>query len=244
MTNTFFQNKTCHKVSWRHTRSKYWHQLDMIIIRRGSLNNVCITRDFHSADCNTDHSLITSKVKLRPKKLYYSNQKSQPHINTCKNACPEKNQKFVECVEETLTHSQEHNTEDRGRSLRTSIYSAAVLMYGKRQRKNADWFEANITKMEPVLNTKRTALINYKRDPSQKNLQALRAACRKAQQTGCRCANHYWLQLSGSIQQASDTGNIRSMYQGIKQADKEDRNLEIQNWRKHHRREQADGTMG
>ena len=176
VTNTFFQNKTCHKVSWRHPRSKHMHQLDMIITRRGSVNNVCITRAFHSLDCNIDHSLIASKVKLRPKTLFYSKQKSQPRINTSKTACPEKNQEFVERLEETLTHSQEQNTEDRWRSLRTSIYSAAVLKYDKRQRKNADWFEANITKMEPVLNKKRTALINYKRDPSKKNLQALLAA--------------------------------------------------------------------
>ena len=76
VTNTFFHNKTCHKVSWRHPGSKHMHQLDMIITRRGSVNNVCITRAFHSLDCNIDHSLIASKVKLRPKKLFYSKQKS------------------------------------------------------------------------------------------------------------------------------------------------------------------------
>ena len=57
-----------------------------------------------------------------------------------------------------------------------------------------------------------------KRDPSQRNLQALRAARSKAQQTARRCANDYWLQLSDNIQLASDSGNIRGMYEGIKQA--------------------------
>ena len=70
--------------------------------------------------------------------------------------------------------------------------------------------------MEPV--TKRFALISYKRDPSQKNLQALRVARSKAQQTVRRCANDYWFQLSENIQRASDTGNIRGMSEGIKQA--------------------------
>ena len=50
VTNTYFQNKACHKVSWRHPRSKHWHQLDMIITKRDSLNNVCNTRSYQSAD--------------------------------------------------------------------------------------------------------------------------------------------------------------------------------------------------
>ena len=87
-----------------------------------------------------------------------------------------------------------------------------------RKSPETDWFEASISVMEPVIDSKRSALINYKRDPSQKNLRALRAARSKAQQTARRCANDYWLQLSDNIQQASDSGNIRGMYEGIKQA--------------------------
>ncbi|XP_068680344.1 craniofacial development protein 2-like [Montipora foliosa] len=72
ITNTFFQNKACHKVSWRHPRSKHWHQLDLVVTRRDSINSVCKTRAYHSADCDTDHSLIASKVKLKPKKLHHT----------------------------------------------------------------------------------------------------------------------------------------------------------------------------
>ena len=221
VTNTYFQNKACHKVSWRHPRSKHWHQLDMIITKRDSLNNVCNTRSYHSADCNTDHSLIATKVKLKPKKFHHSKRRGQPRINISKTAYPEKNQEFNEQLEETLNtahRNAERNAQDSWNSLRNAIYSTAVLTYGKKERKNTDWFEASITEMESVIDAKRSALISYKRDPSQRNLQALRAARSKAQQTARRCANDYWLQLSDNIQLASDSGNIRGMYEGIKQA--------------------------
>ena len=117
-----------------------------------------------------------------------------------------------------MNSEEEQNAEDRWNSFRSIIYSAAILTYGKKEQKNADWFEANITDMEPVINAKRTALINYKRDPSQQNLQAVRAARSKAQQTARRCANDYWLQLSQNIQQASDTESIKQATEGIKQA--------------------------
>ena len=72
--------------------------------------------------------------------------------------------------------------------------------------------------MEPVIDARRSALINFKRDPSERNKTALRVARNKAQQTARHCANNYWLQLCQSIQTSSDTGNIRGMYDGIKKA--------------------------
>ena len=56
ITNTLFENKPCHKVSWRHRRSGHWHQLDLVITRRDAPNNVLNTRSNHRADCYIDHS--------------------------------------------------------------------------------------------------------------------------------------------------------------------------------------------
>ncbi|KAL8607763.1 hypothetical protein ACOMHN_039436 [Nucella lapillus] len=57
--------------------------------------------------------------------------------------------------------------------------------------------------MTPVIEAKRADLAEYKRSPSDKSLQALRAARSKVQQTARRCANEYWLQLSDDIQNRS-----------------------------------------
>uniref|UniRef100_H3A5L3 Endonuclease/exonuclease/phosphatase domain-containing protein n=1 Tax=Latimeria chalumnae TaxID=7897 RepID=H3A5L3_LATCH len=62
ITNSYFAGKGCHKVSWRHPRSGHWHQLDLVIVKRKDLPSVQKTRTFHSADCDTDHSLIISKA--------------------------------------------------------------------------------------------------------------------------------------------------------------------------------------
>lgn len=200
VTNTFFQNKACHKTSWRHPRSKHWHQLDLIITRKDSLNSVCNTRVYHSADCDTDHSLVASKVKLKPKKFHYKKQKGQPQINTCKTAYADKNQEFIKRLEETLAKREGLNAEDQWNFLRNTIFDSALLTYGKKEHKSTDWFEANIMELEPVIEAKRDALINYKRNPSQQNMQALRTARNEAQRTARRCANDYWLQLSDNIQ--------------------------------------------
>ena len=46
----------------------------------------------------------------------------------------------------------------------------------------------------------------------------LRVAPGKVQQISRRCANDFWLQLCNHIQVCAYTGNLKGMYEGIKQA--------------------------
>ncbi|XP_038062349.1 uncharacterized protein LOC119732818 [Patiria miniata] len=218
ITNTFFQTKPLHRVSWRHPRSKRWHQLDLIITRRETLNFVHFTRTFHSADCDTDHSLVLSKVKLQPRQIHHAKQKARPRINASRSINPTVTQLFLTSLDQALSSSNQQSAVDKWNCLRDTIYDQALAAYDKKVRKNADWFEANGAEMEPVIEVKRTAFLKYKDNPSTRNLEALRKARGKAQQTARRCANNYWLKLSSRIQAASDAGDIRGMYEGIKQA--------------------------
>ena len=162
--------------------------------------------------------LICARVRLQPKRLFHSKQKGHMRINISNTTYPMKNQQFIESIRTALSGIESEGAEENWNTLRDIIYDTALTTYGKKHRKNTDWYEANITLMEPVIDAKRSALINFKRDPSQRNKTTLRAARNKVQQTARHCANNYWLQLCQSIQTSSDTGNIRGMYDGIKKA--------------------------
>ena len=107
---------------------------------------------------------------------------------------------------------------EKWEALRDTLYCTALATFGKRFSKSNDWFEAKSTVMTPVIETKRPALAEYKRIPSERNLQILRIARSKAQQTSRRCASKYWTEVSKNILSAAITGNIRGMYDGIKKA--------------------------
>ena len=64
ITNTFFELRDMHKTYWMHPRSKHWHLIDYVIVRRRDLNEVQITRAMHGAECSTDHRLICSTLRL------------------------------------------------------------------------------------------------------------------------------------------------------------------------------------
>ena len=95
ITNTFFESKHQHKVSWKHPRSHKWHQLDLVIARRSSLNNVLATRSYHCADCDTDHAMVCSKVRLSPRKLHRSKPTYRTRIDVARTADPQRREQFV-----------------------------------------------------------------------------------------------------------------------------------------------------
>ncbi|KAL8575822.1 hypothetical protein ACOMHN_014827 [Nucella lapillus] len=67
----------------------------MVIVRRTSLKFVLCTRTYHSADCDTDHSLVCSKIRLLPEKILHNKQAGKPRIDTTKMQYPEKVQEFA-----------------------------------------------------------------------------------------------------------------------------------------------------
>lgn len=68
ITNTLFQLKNKYKTSWMHPRSKHWHLLDYIIVRRSDTKDVLLTRAMRGAEWWTDHRLIIARlrVEVRP----------------------------------------------------------------------------------------------------------------------------------------------------------------------------------
>ena len=93
-----------------------------------------------------------------------------------------------------------------------------MAAFGKKERKNDDWFEASWEEMQPVTEAKRKAMLAHKQNHSPSTSDALRAARSKAQQTACHCANEHWQNLYAKIQIATDCSHAKGMYEGIKTA--------------------------
>ena len=156
VTNTFFKGKAQHKVSWKHPRSHRWHQLDMIVTRRSCLNSVTITRSFHSADCDSDHALVCSKVRLRPRRLHRSRPAGQPRINTAQMSSHDKVQEYLASLNKALQDPPEQDASTRWHILKNIIYDTAITTFGRVKRVNKDWFNAHLPEIEPLIEAKTT----------------------------------------------------------------------------------------
>ncbi|PFX34407.1 Craniofacial development protein 2 [Stylophora pistillata] len=67
-TNTVFRQRDSVKVSLQHPRSKHWHLIDYVIVRKSDQQDVLCTKAVTAADeCWTDHRLISSVMRLKLK---------------------------------------------------------------------------------------------------------------------------------------------------------------------------------
>ena len=99
ITASYFTCKEIHIAFWRQPRSRHWHQLDIVII---STVDLIHTRTYHSADCDTDHSIVASKVRLKPRKIHHAKTKRLPRINTCSTSNPTKTQSLADNFRDRL----------------------------------------------------------------------------------------------------------------------------------------------
>nr|VZI38162.1 unnamed protein product [Spirometra erinaceieuropaei] len=63
--NTFFCLPEREKATWRHPRSRQWHLLDYVLVRRRDRRDVLVTKAIAGADGWTDHRLVISKMRIR-----------------------------------------------------------------------------------------------------------------------------------------------------------------------------------
>ena len=118
----------------------------MNLILRVNLKTVPLTRTYHNADCDTDHSLVCCKIRLQPEKLHSSKQKGKPHIYTTSMQFPEKVEGFAKSLKDAL-HQQ---NSEKWSYLRECIQKTAFATFGMKVSKNNDWFDAKSSEMNPV----------------------------------------------------------------------------------------------
>ena len=129
---------------------------------------------------------------MQQKKFHHTKTEGIPRIDVSQMSQPDLTEQFDQTFEKEFGSLQRGDSAtEKWEVLRDTVYRTALATFGKRSPKSHNWFEARSTVMTPVIEAKRAALAEYKRTPSERNLQILRIARSKAQQNARRCANEY-----------------------------------------------------
>ena len=84
-TNTIFQQRNQLKTTWMHPRSKHWHLLDYVLVRRSDRHDVLLTRAMRGAECWTDHRMVRSTVRLHIRPLARKHKpKRKLNVKVCR----------------------------------------------------------------------------------------------------------------------------------------------------------------
>ncbi|BHF82106.1 hypothetical protein SprV_0802524200 [Sparganum proliferum] len=77
LTNTF-RLPMREMATWMHPRSRQWHLLDYVLVRRRDPRNVLVTRAIPGADGLTNHRLVISKTRIRLQPCRRPHEKRSP----------------------------------------------------------------------------------------------------------------------------------------------------------------------
>ncbi|VDL85881.1 unnamed protein product [Schistocephalus solidus] len=70
LTKTFLHLPTREKATWMHPRSRRWHLLDYVLVRRRDRQDVLVTKAIRDADGWTDHRLFSNQITEKLEDLY------------------------------------------------------------------------------------------------------------------------------------------------------------------------------
>ena len=157
ITNTVFRLPTRRKTTWMHPRSKHWHLIDYVIVRRKDRQDFSVTKTMYGADCWTDHRLVVSKLNLRIQPVRRPQGKKVPKkLDVSKLKQDSKRQAFVNdlCSRlDALKHSSE-DVDENWTVFRDIVLSSAMDSLGPASRKHQDWFDENDKEIQGLLEEK------------------------------------------------------------------------------------------
>lgn len=221
ITNTTFCLPTRNKTSWMHPRSKHWHLIDYVIVRKRDRQDVRVTKAMCGAECWTDHRLIISKLRLhvQPKRRPQG-AKPPKRLNVSKLKASDIKQSFVDTLETRLesTMLNDHDVEAAWASLREMVYTTAMECLGLLTRKHKDWFDENCTEIQQLLEEKRRAYLAHIDDPKSTAKKDALRNIRNNVQRKLRQVQDSWLSnKADEIQGFADKNDMKNFYDGLRE---------------------------
>ncbi|BHF64757.1 hypothetical protein SprV_0200776400 [Sparganum proliferum] len=122
LTNTFRQ-PTREKVTRMHPRSRQWHLLDYVLVRKRDQRDVLMTKAIAGTDGWTDHRLVISKmcIRLQPRR--------GPQANSRVASIP------------VTAADEDDSVENRWCQLRDTVKSTVLDVLGHARRQPQNWFD-------------------------------------------------------------------------------------------------------
>lgn len=220
ITNTVFRLPNRNKTSWMHPRSKHWHLIDYVIVRRRDRQDVRVTKAMCGAECWTDHRLIISKVNMRIQPMRRpQGKKANKRLNVTKLEQHSVRQNLCEDLDSKLSQLNlgSNRAEEDWTAFRDIVYSTSLTHLGQNTRKHQDWFDENDEAIQKLLDEKRQVHRDFQHDTSSASKKAAFKSIKSKVQAKLREMQDSWLSnKADEIQKYADSNNSKRFYDALK----------------------------
>ena len=198
-----------------HPRSKHWHLIDYVIVRRKDRQDVRVTKTMCGADCWTDHRLVVSKLNLRIQPARRPQGKKVPkRLDASKLKQDSKRQAFIKyiCSRLDAVELGSDDPEENWTVFRDTVHSSAMDSLGPVSRKHQNWFDENDEEIQGLLEEKHQKHKAYLSDTSSVSSKAAYSDICKTVQTRLRDMQDSWLSnKADEIQSFAERKNMKMM---------------------------------
>ena len=220
ITNTVFRLPNRNKTSWMHPRSKHWHLIDYVIVRRTDRQDVKVTKTMCGADCWTDHRLVVSKLNLRIQPARRPQGKKAPkRLDVSKLNKDSMRQDFLTdiCNQLDAMNLSSEDPEENWTVFHKTVLSSAASTLGHPSRKHQDWFDENDDEIQRLLEEKHRLLKAHQDDTSSVSKKAACSNICKTVQTKLRDMQDSWLRKkTEEIQSFADRKDMKKFHDALK----------------------------
>nr|VZI22782.1 unnamed protein product [Spirometra erinaceieuropaei] len=225
LTNTFFCLPEREKATWRHPRSRQWHLLDYVLVRRRDQRDVLVTKAIAGADGWTDHRLVISKMRVRLQPRRRPQGKRPPgKLNVALLSLPAHHLHFSNELAQRLDNlpiaaaaaAENASVENRWCQLRDTVQSTALAVLGRAPRQHQDWFDDNDAAIRNLLAEKNRLHKAYVDHPTEDNKAAFYRSRRQLQQRLREMQDAWTARKAEEIQGYADRNEWKNFFSAIK----------------------------
>ena len=203
-----------------HPRSKHWHLIDYVIVRRTDRQDVKVTKTMCGADCWTDHRLVVSKLNLRIQPARRPQGKKAPkRLDVSKLNKDSMRQDFLTdiCNQLDAMNLSSEDPEENWTVFHKTVLSSAASTLGHPSRKHQDWFDENDDEIQRLLEEKHRLLKAHQDDTSSVSKKAAYSNICKTVQTKLRDMQDSWLRKkTEEIQSFADRKDMKKFHDALK----------------------------
>nr|VZI51647.1 unnamed protein product [Spirometra erinaceieuropaei] len=225
LTNRFFCLPEREKATWRHPRSRQWHLLDYVLVRRREQRDVLVTKAIAGAEGWTDHRLVISKMRIRLQPCRRPQGKRPPgKLNVALLSLPAHHLHFSNELAQWLDNlpiadaaaAENASVENRWCQLRDTVQSTALAVLGRAPRQHQDWFDDNDAAIRNLLAEKNRLHKAYVDHPTDDNKVAFYRSRRHLQQLLSEMQDAWTARKAEEIQGYADRNEWKKFFSAIK----------------------------
>nr|VZI49048.1 unnamed protein product [Spirometra erinaceieuropaei] len=225
LTNTFFCLPEREKATWRHPRSRQWHLLDYVLVRRRDQRDVLVTKAIAGADGWTDHRLVISMMRIRLQPRRRPQGKRPPgKLNVALSSLPTHHLHFSNWLAQRLDDlpiaaaaaAENDSVENRWCQLRDTVQSTALAVLGRDPRQHQDWFDDNDAVIRNMLAEKDRLHKAYVDQPTEDNKAVFYRSRRYIQQRLCEMQDASTARKAEELQGYADRNEWKKFFSAIK----------------------------